>query len=1005
MKGIVKKSIIFLIGFFMIFSLFYASEKGSLRIKLVMQEGSGVPGALVTISSPVMMGIKTLISDENGELLFANLTPGIYQVNTTLSGFKTLVKKDIRVSLNEEKYLPLQMELATIKETITITGEAPEIDAKKSAVSEYVTKEIVEALPIARDYVGYLQLATGVNIVPNSGGRDTPEDPAGKGGSNYRDRGDQGVSNRKRGTRDNLYFLDGMNITGLASQVADTSFNNEVIQEQELMTSGVPAEYGGGKGVVGNVVSKSGGNLFSGSVNFYAQPKGFFLPYGGREYNSIKADPAKDATMLEGYKDNKYDTAFTLGGPIIKDKCWFFVSGQYRKDKNTFSLSRSASSTQENVDYLNSRTGLFGKLTFRPTQSDSFTLEYFLDDRTREGDRDKNIIKSQEQKEDFNIGVYSLYYQKVLSENLFFDFRYGHYWWNWTRGSRYPEAGVPDSLYFLPGQYPSIENYTFGGFNGEGRDDKNTRDQLSVNVEWFTEDMRIKAGAMYTSEYDQDDRFYNFGEIRTSLDSSLQSQTLGELIAAGIFPQSEFTERLLPYMNNNWNATSTYFDSNQDGIVSADELKAATFNTANEHGMNFWRIMDSVTGANKVRAKRWAGYVMDDWKISDFLTLNAGLRMENHRYRDSEDGVIKNMDFVFLPRIGLAWDIGGQGKQKLTAFYGHFSAPMPFDMIHFAGNISGRVTNEQMFLNNDWYTYRVRGSAEVRDCVWTPNTKDSLSKEFSLTHEVELGKGFILASQAYYREDRNIIEDYDLFTYVNHYAGDPVWGALALTYADFGYPPDGPPGGANYFLSNLLGAKRNIYGIDFELTKRFKNGSYVVGQYSFKHAVGNSQSDGDADLQGDFIELDPRNDWMWGPTPGTIPHKIKLFGIWKTPIGLDIGAMIYWNSGWIYTESTNFMPGRYSIYYNYPLNSNSTQLVKTGQEKTPAFYQVDLKFNYTLKLTGKVNLDLFLDIYNVTNNQAPFDVQYAHDSKNWKYQETTEILLPSRLYLGARIRF
>ena len=111
-----------------------------------------------------------------------------------------------------------------------------------------MTHETVESLPIARDFVGYLQLAAGVNIVPNSQGRDTPEDPAGKGGLNYRDRGLQGIGG-KRGSRDNLYFLDGMNITGLASQTALTTFNNEVIQEQALMTSGVPAEYGGGTAV------------------------------------------------------------------------------------------------------------------------------------------------------------------------------------------------------------------------------------------------------------------------------------------------------------------------------------------------------------------------------------------------------------------------------------------------------------------------------------------------------------------------------------------------------------------------------------------------------------------------------------------------------------------------------------------------------------------------------------------------------------------------------------
>jgi len=144
---------------------------------------------------------------------------------------------------------------------------------------------------------------------------------------------------------------------------------------------------------------------------------------------------------------------------------------------------------------------------------------------------------------------------------------------------------------------------------------------------------------------------------------------------------------------------------------------------------------------------------------------------------------------------------------------------------------------------------------------------------------------------------------------------------------------------------------------------------------------------------------------MWGPTPGTIPHKLKVFGTYKTRFGLDIGALFYWNSGMVFTESYNFLPLRYGIYLNWPLNDDWTDFVKTGQEKTPSYYQIDLKFNYGLKVYGNVLLDLFLDIYNITNNQAPIDIAYARNDPEWNYMETTEILLPLRFYIGARFRF
>ena len=196
-----------------------------------------------------------------------------------------------------------------------------------------------------------------------------------------------------------------------------------------------------------------------------------------------------------------------------------------------------------------------------------------------------------------------------------------------------------------------------------------------------------------------------------------------------------------------------------------------------------------------------------------------------------------------------------------------------------------------------------------------------------------------------------------------------------------------------------------MFGLDFEVSKRFLNGSFIVAQYSYKNAKGNSQSDGNADLQGDFIQLDPRNEWMWGRTPGSIPHKIKLFGTYRTPFGLDIGALFYWNSGMVYTESYDFIPGRYSIYYNWPLNDEETEMAKTGAEQTPGYYQIDLKLNYTLRFLKTASVQFFCDIYNLTNSQQTLDLQYARNDPQWDYQDVVELLMPMRFYVGARIRF
>jgi hypothetical protein len=112
----------------------------------------------------------------------------------------------------------------------------------------------------------------------------------------------------------------------------------------------------------------------------------------------------------------------------------------------------------------------------------------------------------------------------------------------------------------------------------------------------------------------------------------------------------------------------------------------------------------------------------------------------------------------------------------------------------------------------------------------------------------------------------------------------------------------------------------------------------------------------------------------------------------------------------IFTESWNFVPGTFDIYLNYNPGwlywaPAPDDFVQTGQEKAPAYYQLDLKFNYGIRATDALVFDLFLDIYNVTNNQAAIDIEYARNDLVWAYKQTTEILLPMRFYTGVRIRF
>jgi hypothetical protein len=116
-----------------------AAEKGTLRVKIIdVEQGTVLSGVPVTISSPAMMGTKVSISNPDGEAKFVNLTPALYEVKAELQGFKTMVSKGVRVSLDAEAVVHLKMETAQIEETITVNADVPEVDTSKATIAEYV---------------------------------------------------------------------------------------------------------------------------------------------------------------------------------------------------------------------------------------------------------------------------------------------------------------------------------------------------------------------------------------------------------------------------------------------------------------------------------------------------------------------------------------------------------------------------------------------------------------------------------------------------------------------------------------------------------------------------------------------------------------------------------------------------------------------------------------------------------------------------------------------------
>jgi hypothetical protein len=263
------------------------------------------------------------------------------------------------------------------------------------------------------------------------------------------------------------------------------------------------------------------------------------------------------------------------------------------------------------------------------------------------------------------------------------------------------------------------------------------------------------------------------------------------------------------------------------------------------------------------------------------------------------------------------------------------------------------------------------------------------------------------------RTTKDILEDYDLCLYAecvdgtNYYPGDiTAPGTLWLGLDYFGY--DANPG-SNFVISTLAGGKREWEGVELVFRKRYSNHWQALASYTHADAHGNTNSDSNADFQGDWIVLDPRAINQWGRQPGSIEHLFKIAGSYHFDNGFVVGGSYRWNSGTI--ASRTFLLYRRNLPIMddaYEWNgATDTWLADNavGSLTNDSWGSLDLRGQYSHQF-GWLNTEFFLDIYNVFDDQAAVRNQdLVAGTGAAAFGEAIQWVPPRRMYLGVRLSF
>src|SRR3954447_1355549 len=280
---------------------------GELVGKVVDDQGGVLPGVTVTLTGPAAMGTPTAVTNEQGRYRFPAVNSGTYSLKCDLGGFAPMVRNGIVVPVRQTITVDAEMKLATLQETVTVSGSSPTVDVENTKVGARLSQEILTAVPTSRTIFGSTTVLPGMTMGRQDPGGLTAASSTGMvahGASNY-NLNYYGVTADTPQNYGSMYYMD----FGSAEEIS-------------VATAAMGAEVGGGGGANINVIPKSGGNDIKGSANWSVTGKGYWDHFTGNNItNDLRAQGITDPTLRQ-LNDFNADA----GGPFIKDKLWWFGS-------------------------------------------------------------------------------------------------------------------------------------------------------------------------------------------------------------------------------------------------------------------------------------------------------------------------------------------------------------------------------------------------------------------------------------------------------------------------------------------------------------------------------------------------------------------------------------------------------------------------------------------------------------------------------------------------------
>ena len=940
-----------------------SATTGSINGKVSDASGGVLPGVTVTIASPSMQGTRTDVTNAQGDYRFPAVPPGEYAITYELAGFGTVVREGVRVGLGFTATVNTELGVASLQETVTVTGASPVVDVTSTTTATSFGEEKLSALPNSRDFWTVLAAAPAVVLARIDVGGSAAGTQTGY--AVYDTKTDQ-----HRPMVEGIVNTEG---TGAAGYYYDYGAIDEVAIQTKGHTAEMPWP-----GVWSNFIAKSGGNEYHAKIYLDYQNKNIqrsniddsqtFLCPGG-----LCGDlQPSDLNRLENY----YDLNGDVGGYLKKDKIWWYTSLRNQNVKvalpnfpvkafETDLRNVTAKGTYA-VSQNNKITG-YGQWARKqqPNRLDTFRIGATA---ARHESADSTW------KQSYWAHTYKVGYESVLSDSVFAEIRGGQFKYVW-----------PNFRYTEDPAFADVGTNLVSGGNRDGWFRTPSRNQVAGSLSYFTSgaagDHNIKVGGEWFRETFTDER--------------------------GVGVNGVLPDDLLHILNNG----------------NPQEIYLFQTPSTSEQGLLTLGL-----------------YVQDSWRVSNRLTFNLGLRFDRYKsflppqegppvgpFNDTqvsypEVGNLNTFNHA-VPRLGLVYDLTGQGRTVLKANYGlYYWNPG-------ASGLGASVNPNSA----DWYRrYRWSDQATCAGCIagdrmyqpgeegvlidqrggtastLDPNIKNTRTDEISGWVEHELAPGLAISGGYVYRSIDNFrailnanrpLDAYNIPIAIRDPGPDGRLGTSddGADIPGFNLDPDALAAGVSNITTNLPG-KGEYHTVEISATKRQTGKWSLQGSFSQRwnkdhdtaYFGNNLRALTTPSTPNDLINTDGGryNFTMW---------TMKINGSYDAPYGIRITPALRFQQGQPFGRT--FLAGA-ANGINYGTQRILAESITTQRQDDILI--LDVRVEKFFRFSAGRRVGVFGDVYNLTNSDAAQNITWNSGSA---YLRPVSIIGPTIARIGLKLDF